>query len=438
MTLEQRLTQAVSGSPLAERLSTAAASFVERRSEDAAVKKLEGRALLGLARVLATQPSVAGFLSHRPHFLERIAELKPNSLEEREEALATDVETIVSGDLEASLDALRVRRREETAFAACVDLAGMAPFETVSDFLSVLAETTAQCCLRLASDTVSEPDIAESFSVIGMGKIAGREFTYHSDLDLIFLYEGGPDRIDRASRIGQRLIAYLTTMTGAGIAYTVDTRLRPSGQQGMLVTSFDGFERYQTEKAQTWEHMAMLRARPIAGEFEASSAALARVREHLFARKESPWPSLSEIRERVESERAHESTTGIALKTGAGGLMDVDFLAGGGLLERGTDAFPSLPSVRAMLEACVTGETVSVLLQDYRLLRITEARARWFAGRAVESLESSDDTQAVVLSLVEPDRAVDATLGQIEAARSRIRAAYQRVIAAGSIAALDA
>jgi glutamate-ammonia-ligase adenylyltransferase len=314
----------------------------------------------------------------------------------------------------------------------------MAPFETVSDFLSVLAETTAQCCLRLASDTVSEPDIAESFSVIGMGKIAGREFTYHSDLDLIFLYEGGPDRIDRASRIGQRLIAYLTTMTGAGIAYTVDTRLRPSGQQGMLVTSFDGFERYQTEKAQTWEHMAMLRARPIAGEFEASSAALARVREHLFAREESPWPSLSEIRERVESERARESTTGIALKTGAGGLMDVDFLAGGGLLERGTDAFPSLPSVRAMLEACVTGEAVSVLLQDYRLLRITEARARWFAGRAVESLESSDDTQAIVLSLVEPDRAVDATLGQIEAARSRIRAAYQRVIAAGSIAALNA
>ena len=89
-----------------------------------------------------------------------------------------------------------------------------------------------------------------------------------------------------------------------------------------------------------------------------------------------------------------------------------------------------------MLEACVTGEAVSVLLQDYRLLRITEARARWFAGRAVESLESSDDTRAIVLGLVEPECAADETLGQIEAARARIRAAYQRVIAADSIAAL--
>jgi glutamate-ammonia-ligase adenylyltransferase len=269
-----------------------------------------------------------------------------------------------------------------------------------------------------------------------MGKIAGREFTYHSDLDLIFLYDGGPDQVDRASRIGQRLIAYLMTMTGAGIAYAVDTRLRPSGQQGMLVTSFDGFERYQTEKAQTWEHLAMLRARPIAGELDASNAALARVRKHLFAREESPWPTLGEIRERVESERADESSNEIALKTGAGGLMDVDFLAGGGLLERGTDAFPSLPSVRAMLEACVTGDRVGVLLQDYRLLRITEARARWVAGRAVDGLESSGDTQAVVLNLVESGQAIDATLEQIDAARSRIRAAFQRVIAADSITGL--
>jgi glutamate-ammonia-ligase adenylyltransferase len=114
--------------------------------------------------------------------------------------------------------------------------------------------------------------------VIGMGKIAGREFTYHSDLDLIFLYEGGPEEIARTSRIGQRLISYLSTMTGAGVAYAVDTRLRPSGQQGMLVTSYQGFDQYQCEQAKTWEHLALLRARAIAGDVETAQKLLDRVR----------------------------------------------------------------------------------------------------------------------------------------------------------------
>jgi glutamate-ammonia-ligase adenylyltransferase len=436
MTLEQRLTDALAGSGLAERLGTAAALFLERRSGDPAIERLDERAARGLARVIATRPAVAGFLSHRPEFLERVAALTPDSLAQRQATLATDCGDLSNEDLEASLDALRLRRREEVAFAACVDLAGLAPFEAVSDFLSVLAETTAQLSLRLALDGLGASDIDETFSVIGMGKIAGREFTYHSDLDLIFLYRGGPDRVDRASRIGQRLIAYLNTMTGAGVAYSVDTRLRPSGQQGMLVTSFEGFERYQTEKAHTWEHVAMLRARPIAGEVDAAEALLARVRERLFASGQSPWEHLDALRRRVEEERARESPDAIALKTGAGGLMDVEFIAGGGLLEVGTSAFPALPSVRAMIEACVRGARTGTLLEDYRLLRIAEARARWVAGRGIEILHARDAQLPIVAELVEPGLSSPALFERLGAVRERIRSAYEAVIAGDSIGAL--
>jgi len=436
MTLEKRLTDALAGSSLAERLAASAAGFLEHRSADAAAAQLDERAARGLARAIATQPAVAGFLSHRPEFLERVAGLTPASLAEREATLESDCATLSSSDLESSLDALRLRRREEMAFAACVDLAGFATFEAVSDFLSLLAETTAQFALRLAVEDLSANHVDETFSVIGMGKIAGREFTYHSDLDLIFLYRGDPDRVAHASRIGQRLIAYLTTMTGAGIAYSVDTRLRPSGQQGMLVTSFDGFERYQKEKAQTWEHVAMLRARPIAGEIDAAVALFRRVRERLFASGESPWEYLDALRRRVEEERARESHGAIALKTGAGGLMDVEFLAGGGLLEVGTADFPALPSVRAMLESCARGARVETLLDDYLLLRITEARARWLAGRAIEILDTGDEQLPALAELVEPGLSGPALLERIAAARGRIRNTYEAVVESGAIGTL--
>src|SRR5262249_34150098 len=184
---------------------------------------------------------------------------------------------------------------------------------------------------------------AGDFAVIGMGKIAGREFTYHSDLDLIFLY-GGAAAIDRAARLGQRLIAYLGTMTGAGVAYEVDTRLRPSGQQGMLVASLGGYERYQIRDAATWEPLAMLRARPIAGATQPAVDRLRAVRDCVLPHAKPPWGELAALRQRVIDERARGDDSVAAFKTGAGGLMDVDFVAGGRLLARGCRALPQAPS----------------------------------------------------------------------------------------------
>ena len=112
--------------------------------------------------------------------------------------------------------------------------------------------------------------------------------------------------------------------------------------------------------------------------------------------------------------------------------MDVDFVAGGGLLERGADAFPELPSVDAMLSAVGGAGLGGPLLAEYRALREVEACARWVAGRAVERLPAE---LAEIAELVEPGLAPEALRRRVADARARIRVVYERVIAQESIAA---
>ena len=432
MSFAARLEEALAGSPFAGPLPPPVASFAERRGGDPAASRLPDAVLRGLARALVTRPEVAGFVSHRPGWLERVAEIAPGALARRADALAQD-HALLALPLEDALDAMRLRRREEMAYAACAVLGGIEPFEAVSDFLSRVAEGILADALALALREMRRADAA-GFAVLGMGKLAGRELSYHSDLDLIFLVRGDAEQIDGAARIGQRLISYLTTMTGAGVAYEVDTRLRPSGRQGMLVTTYDAFLRYQTQEARTWEHLALLRARDVAGDDQAD-ALLARAHAHVLARREAPWAELAPLRQRVELERA-ASPGCVALKTGPGGLMDVDFLAGGGLLERGAKAVPPLPSVPALLRAAARGPRVDALLADYRTLRIVEARARWLAGRGVDTLEAQ--AAGPVAELVEPGLAAAGLVARLDAARARIRAGFDAVVKAGSIEALEA
>jgi glutamate-ammonia-ligase adenylyltransferase len=269
-----------------------------------------------------------------------------------------------------------------------------------------------------------------------MGRIAGREFTYHSDLDLIFLNSGAPDHISTTARVGQRMISYLSTMTGAGVAYAVDTRLRPSGNQGVLVASFDGFERYQLESAETWEHMAVLRSRAIAGHAQIAQHTLERVRRKLLSRTIDPWEYIAQLRARVERERTGTTGDAIPLKTGRGGLMDVDFLATGALLELKSERFPPLPSVPAMLNSVAQGRRIEQLLDDYEFLTVVESRARWIAGRGVDEVNTDGDQLQLLAALVNPGIEPAALLAGLAAARDRIRASFETVVERGSISAV--
>lgn len=430
-TLRERLREALAGSVLLERLDATAAPLLEKHGEDRRAWR-DPRVLAGLARAVSTRSEVSQFLAHRSSLYERLVQLDAEYTHRRSRELT--VETLDPGDLEGFLDTLRLRRREETVLVACLDLGRAIAFEEASRFLSVLAEATVDQALAAARSSAAEYPVC----VIGMGKIGGREFTYYSDLDLVFLYEGGPDAVVPVSRLAQRLISYLSTMTGAGVAYSVDTRLRPSGQQGTLVTSFEAFERYQCEKAEPWEHLALVRARPISGDAARGRATLDAVRRVVLPRARNPWPFVADMRTRVERERARERGGRRDLKTGPGGLMDVEFLAQAAVLERGeATRLPELPSVPELLRGAVRAGSRERLLADYAWLRRVEARARWLAGRPVDAVDASDAGFPLLAELVDPGSDREGLLARLDATRGRIREDFTRVVRAGSLRALE-
>ena len=436
--LARRLADALETSALAKRFDLQAESFLARRAGDPAAREASPLALRGLARVLASSAEFARYLAHRPALFERIARAGPGALEAR--ACALEAEPAPdSSDLELFLDNLRLLRRDETAFAACLDLAGAVPFEDVSEFLSRIAETCVRWSLRAAEAHTGGHELAGALAVVGMGKIAGRRLTYASDLDVVFLYDGSARERElelAAPRIAQRLIHYLGTMTAAGVAYAVDSRLRPSGGRGALVTTHAAFEDYQCRQAATWEHLALMRSRELTGSAEGQRV-LERTRERVLGAGRSAWSEVADMRARVETQRGRAAEGRIPFKTGTGGLMEVEFLATGARLERGDRAqLTGLPAIAAMLRATAPGPACEALLADYAFLRRLEARVRWVHGRALEQFDPADPLAESVAELVEPGLALPGLLEQIAGARERIRSAYQRVIGAGSIGAL--
>jgi glutamine synthetase adenylyltransferase len=181
-----------------------------------------------------------------------------------------------------------------------------------------------------------------------------------------------------------------------------------------------------------------MRSRAIAGRSRAAQALLDATREGVVRSAPPPWPAIADIRRRIERERAETGPDLLAFKTGRGGLIEVDFLGAGALLERGLQVGgDTLPSVPAMLRTAVPCARSEELIAAYTFLRRFEACARWVAGRAVESLRAKSEAAGPVAELVEAGRGVDVLVRRVREATAEIRAAYETVTAAGSIAALE-
>jgi glutamate-ammonia-ligase adenylyltransferase len=432
--LAERIARCLASTPFAGRAGEVAAALAGSGDGDSGAADLERASdavLRGLARATAPHAAEGGFAGRRRRLLARLPELDGSWAARRAAELDAE-DAREPADVETFLDELRLARGEETLLAAALDFGGLCDFEDASRFLSALAEALVRRALAAAGARGGRD---AELAVVAMGKLGGREFTYHSDLDLIFLCAGGADSVSEAARVAQRLIHYLATMTGAGVAYAVDSRLRPSGGQGALVASCDGFEAYQAKDAQTWEHLALVRARTIAGAREPAARAIARAQGHAFAAGPR-WPEVDAMRRRVEAERARHDDRAIELKTGPGGLMDVEFLAEGAALERGRLVAGAAPAVPGLLRAAAPGPGTERVVRDYLLLRRVESRMRWCAGRAVERIGRADPRLADVAELVRPGLEARELLARVADARHRIRAAYERVLRAESIDAL--
>jgi glutamate-ammonia-ligase adenylyltransferase len=211
------------------------------------------------------------------------------------------------------------------------------------------------------------PGAGSGFAVLGYGSMGGKELGFASDLDLVFVYDTRRARLmsdgDRPlegvrwyQRLAQRVINWLTVLTRAGRLYEVDSRLRPDGSKGLLVSSLETFAAYQKSRAWTWEHQALLRARPVAGD-ALLNAELADVRREILAvarDRATVFDEVSSMRQRWRVERDRSNGHQLDLKQGHGGLLDIEFLLQGLVLAHAS-AHPDLLDVTAnaaMIEAC--------------------------------------------------------------------------------------
>jgi glutamate-ammonia-ligase adenylyltransferase len=253
-------------------------------------------------------------------------------------------------DTEQLVALLARYQRAEMFNIAVADFNGVLPIMKVSDALTWLAEVVVERCLRAAwAELVAKhgapccEDEGENrevgFGVIGYGKLGGLELSYGSDLDLVFLHNSrgtrqqtnGDKPLDNPlffARFVRRLTHMLTIQTGSGELYTIDTRLRPDGRSGVLVSSTDAFEKYQEEHAWTWEHQALLRARAVAGS-SAVGVEFERIRSETLrdrVRRDSLRDDVISMRQRMRRELDRSAADVFDLKHGHGGVGDIEFL----------------------------------------------------------------------------------------------------------------
>jgi glutamate-ammonia-ligase adenylyltransferase len=312
--------------------------------------------------------------------------------------------------LERRLGAVRRFKDQELLRIAVHDIAGMADLPAVSRQLTDLAEVCLEACLELAEAEARARGTAPEgrLCVIGMGKLGGRELGYHSDLDLIFIYPGEAAVVhERYARLAQRFMSFLQVPLREGRLYQIDTRLRPSGNQGALVIGLEGFVRYHTGQApaegppsavrsQLWERQALLRARHVAGDpalFE--EVARRAIVPAVYAPQGDRAATAAEIRrmrERMESQISQEETRGRNPKTGHGGLVDVEFAAQFLQLVHGHDhpevRTGSTPEALASLRLAGLLEdgAFQALYNGYGFLRRVELRLRIVHDYAVDHL----------------------------------------------------
>ncbi|MCL5024091.1 MAG: bifunctional [glutamate--ammonia ligase]-adenylyl-L-tyrosine phosphorylase/[glutamate--ammonia-ligase] adenylyltransferase [Nitrospirae bacterium] len=213
-------------------------------------------------------------------------------------------------------DAIRIVRQREEIRLGVLFLDGKTDAVGLVKGLSRTAEAVVSVCV----DELKTQD----FAVIGMGKAGGRELTFDSDLDLVFVCGGKSTR--DCIKAAERLIRLLTSYTKDGVAYRVDARLRPDGTRGPLVSTLEALRRYYSTAAHFWEFQALLKARPLGGD-KVACRSFIRMREDILREKGGRISAadIMTMRERIEKELSKEKQ-GYDIKLGPGGIEELEFV----------------------------------------------------------------------------------------------------------------
>lgn len=335
-------------------------------------------------------------LDSESYDLLRLTEGQPSHREVLVEELASEVEALA--DESAAMTALRRYKRRETLRISYGDIIRGQRLETVTAQISHLADALIESAIRFARRKLEakrgKPRRADGqparFVVLGMGKLGGIELNYSSDIDLIFLYDADgrtdgerpQDNYEFFDRLAREIVGLLSAPTGLGSGYRVDMRLRPEGERGALVHSLEQAMRYYDVLGRTWERQAYVKARPVAGDLELGREFLAHLEPWIYRRYLSlaDITGIKALKRRIEQRAQREGNDAHDVKTGHGGIRDIEFsiqflqlLNGGDLPELRTvntlEAIAKLENV-----GCLTRQERSILEENYGFLRKIEHR----------------------------------------------------------------
>ncbi|RMD64040.1 MAG: bifunctional [glutamine synthetase] adenylyltransferase/[glutamine synthetase]-adenylyl-L-tyrosine phosphorylase [Alphaproteobacteria bacterium] len=296
-----------------------------------------------LAEIMGGAPALAERLSRRPGLLEAV--LSPGFFEPIPDraTLQRELDELLAQarDYQDVLDIAR-RWAHDRRFQAGVHiLRHITDIDESGRALSDIADTVLN---GLYASVLAEMERRHGrvpgpgMAVVAMGKLGGREMTFSSDLDLVFVYEADPgvEASDGTkplpvsqyfARLAQRYISALSALTPEGRLYDIDMRLRPSGAKGPVATTLTGWRRYYEHEAWTWEHMALTRARVVVGEAALAQKITAAVHDILCAPREATRLLIDVAEMRARIEREHPATSLWSVKYLRGGLLDLEFLA---------------------------------------------------------------------------------------------------------------
>jgi len=313
-------------------------------------------------------------LTRRPELFEEVARSGTLDYLKQSEAFLKEVQEF-SG--EKAGDKLRVYRRGEILRIALRDMLNLATLPEINTEYSSLAEA----CLKRVVDLVWT-DHSIPFAVIALGKFGGRELTYGSDLDIIFVGDN--------LKAARDVIDLMTKQTGEGILFPIDTRLRPEGDSGLLTIGMEAFKQYYVSRAETWERQALTRARFVAGDAqlgEAFETFAESQRSKLLGQSEIVFREFSAMREKIKATRSNTNQPEYEFKTGEGGLLDIEFIVQALQMIHGIHEPNTLVLLETLRDRSILSrQDYDVLYQGYIFIRKTESVLRRFHNSAVSTL----------------------------------------------------
>lgn len=387
---------------------------VLRRSAYLALLSENPHARAHFVELVGTSLWLAGALADHPAFFDSLLDERLLTMVPDRDELALALKTelaVAAGDFERSLEIMREFKSHHVFNVALAELRGTLPLMRVSDALTWLAEAMLGAALTLAwnenLERFPEHENERPFLIVGYGKLGGIELGPGSDLDVVFIHDLPVSASQFLHRLIRRLLHVLTAPTYNGTLYEIDTRLRPSGNAGTMVSSLEAFVDYQNKQAWTWEHQALVRARPVAGDPDLA-ARFEVVRRELLGQKRDRQElseAVQSMRERMRAQLdADEEASN--LKRGSGGIVDIEFVVQYLVLAHAHD-HPALTEFTDNVRILDAVE-VADLLPGTAATRLKEAylglRAEWHRSvldipdteRAVQTLSRyRDDVRAI-------------------------------------------